>query len=59
MMGLYSDAVSLALEKNMIKQAKELASKPEGTTQEADDLRKKLWMQVINEETPKIFIFME
>ena len=48
MMGLYSDAVSLALDNNMIEDAKDLASKPEGSSQEVEDLKKKLWLQVIN-----------
>jgi len=46
MMGLYSDAVSLALEKNMIEEAKDLASKPEGSTPEVEELKKKLWLQI-------------
>ena len=45
-MNLYADAVSLALEKDMIEDAKELASKPDGSTPESQDLRKKLWLQV-------------
>jgi len=46
MMGLYADAITLALERNMIAEAKALAAKPEGSTTEAEDLRKNLWLQI-------------
>ena len=45
-MGLYSNAVDLALNNNMIDEAKEIASKPQGETFEVIDLKKKLWLQI-------------
>ena len=41
MMGLYTEAVTLALDNNNIEIAKSYANKPEN-----DDLKKKLWLQV-------------
>ena len=41
MMGLYTEAVTLALDNNNIDIAKSYANKPEN-----DDLKKKLWLQV-------------
>lgn len=41
MMGLYEEAVSLALKNGDLASAKEVANKPE-----ADDLKKKLWLQI-------------
>lgn len=46
MMGLYVEAVTLALDNNNIEIAKSYANKPEN-----DDLKKKLWLQVLNEKT--------
>ncbi len=45
-MGLYSNAVDLALNNNMIDEAKDIASKPQGETFEVIDLKKKLWLQI-------------
>ena len=42
MMGLYTEAVTLALDNNNIEIAKSYANKPEN-----DDLKKKLWLQVL------------
>lgn len=46
MMGLYSNAVDLALNNNMIEEAKDIALKPEGETDEVLHLKKKLWLQI-------------
>lgn len=41
MMGLHSEAVSIALDNSMLKEAKSYANKPESA-----DIKKKLWLQI-------------
>ena len=49
MLGLLSEAIRFALENDMIDEAKLLAKKPEGDSQEIIDFKKKLWLQVLLE----------
>jgi hypothetical protein len=46
MMGLYSEAVKLALDNRMIQEAKDYANKPDENNSDSEDLKKKLWLEI-------------
>ena len=46
-MGLYGEAVKLALEHGMLEKAKEYANKPDDNSPDSEDLKKRLWLEVI------------